>query len=104
MDFEEFESKEQKDFEIFMMRYKAQYRDFSKIGDFTYSNELTSIAYDAYLAGQQSKQADIDVLKAKIDDAFLENAKLKHVIDQVKLHNGSLGFRSMQRMIEELLK
>ena len=40
----------------------------------------------------------------KIDDAFLENAKLKHVIDQVKLHNGSLGFRSMQRMIEELLK
>ena len=40
----------------------------------------------------------------KIDAAFLENAKLKHVIDQVKLHNGSLGFRSMQRMIEELLK
>lgn len=40
----------------------------------------------------------------KIDDVFLENAKLKHVIDQVKLHNGSLGFRSMQRMIEELLK
>ena len=39
-----------------------------------------------------------------IDDVFLENAKLKHVIDQVKLHNGSLGFRSMQRMIEELLK
>lgn len=97
MDFEEFESKEQKDFEIFMMRYKPQYRDFSKIGDFTYSNELTSIAYDAYLAGQQSKQAEID-------DVFLENAKLKHVIDQVKLHNGSLGFRSMQRMIEELLK
>lgn len=60
MDFEEFESKEQKDFEIFMMRYKPQYRDFSKIGDFTYSNELTSIAYDAYLAGQQSKQAEID--------------------------------------------
>lgn len=55
-------------------------------------------------AGQQSKQAEIDALKAKIDDAFLENAKLKHVIDQVKLHNGSLGFRSMQRMIEELLK
>lgn len=42
--------------------------------------------------------------KKKIDDVFLENAKLKHVIDQVKLHNGSLGFRSMQRMIEELLK
>lgn len=40
----------------------------------------------------------------KIDDVFLENAKLKHVIDQVKLHNGSLGFRSMQRIIEELLK
>lgn len=40
----------------------------------------------------------------KIDDVFLENAKLKHVIDQVKLHNGSLGFRSMQRMIEELIK
>ena len=40
----------------------------------------------------------------KIDDVFLDNAKLKHVIDQVKLHNGSLGFRSMQRMIEELLK
>ena len=59
MDFDEFESKEQKDFEIFMMRYKPQYRDFSKIGDFTYSNELTSIAYDAYLAGQQSKQAEI---------------------------------------------
>lgn len=55
-------------------------------------------------AGQQSKQAEIDALKAKIDDAFLENAKLKHVINQVKLHNGSLGFRSMQRMIEELLK
>lgn len=54
--------------------------------------------------GQQIKQAEIDAIKAKIDDAFLENAKLKHVIDQVKLHNGSLGFRSMQRMIEELLK
>ena len=66
--------------------------------------EPTISERNAFEAGQQSKQAEIDALKAKIDDAFLENAKLKHVIDQVKLHNGSLGFRSMQRMIEELLK
>ena len=76
--------------------------------DIWYYEHQTDIGYSemkkAFEAGQQSKQAEIDALKAKIDDAFLENAKLKHVIDQVKLHNGSLGFRSMQRMIEELLK
>ena len=70
MDFEEFESKKQKDFEKFMMRYKAQYRDFSKVGDSTYSNELTSIAYDAYLAGQQSKQAEIDICEKLRDSQF----------------------------------
>lgn len=64
------------------------------------------IGLEGYAAKEawDARQAEIDALKAKIDDAFLENAKLKHVIDQVKLHNGSLGFRSMQRMIEELLK
>ena len=64
------------------------------------------IGLEGYAAEEawNARQAEIDALKAKIDDAFLENAKLKHVIDQVKLHNGSLGFRSMQRMIEELLK
>lgn len=64
------------------------------------------IGLEGYAAEEawNARQAEIDALKAEIDDAFLENAKLKHVIDQVKLHNGSLGFRSMQRMIEELLK
>lgn len=64
------------------------------------------IGLEGYAAEEawNARQVEIDVLKAKIDDVFLENAKLKHVIDQVKLHNGSLGFRSMQRMIEELLK
>lgn len=64
------------------------------------------IGLEGYAAEEawNARQAEIDALNAKIDDAFLENAKLKHVIDQVKLHNGSLGFRSMQRMIEELLK
>lgn len=76
--------------------------------DIWYYKHQADIGYSkmkkAFEVGQQSKQAEIDALKAKIDDAFLENAKLKHVIDQVKLHNGSLGFRSMQRMIEDLLK
>ena len=63
LSFDGFESKEQKDFESFMMWYKSEFRDFKKVGDFTYSNILTSIAYDSYLAGQQSKQAEIDELK-----------------------------------------
>ena len=63
LSFDGFESKEQKDFESFMMRYKSEFRDFKKVGDFTYSNILTSIAYDSYLAGQQSKQDEVDELK-----------------------------------------
>lgn len=97
MDFEEFESREQKDFEIFMMRYKAQYRDFSKIGDFTYSNELTSIAYDAYLAGQQSKQADIDALKAKID-------AIVSIVREADLSDGNSSVAIVHDEIMELLK
>lgn len=88
MDFEEeFESKAQKDFEIFMKRYKPQYRDFSKIGDFTYSNELTSIAYDAYLAGQQSRQAEINAIKNKLSaiyDASDENETVAHLLDEIQ--------------------
>lgn len=61
---------------------------------------LRKDAQDAY---EGAKWAWAEQQK-KIDDVFLENTKLKHVIDQVKLHNGSLGFRSMQRMIEDLLK
>lgn len=80
------------------MDFEEWYREAKK------TNDCGFTAKDFFEAGQQSKQAEIDALKAKIDDAFLENAKLKHVINQVKLHNGSLGFRSMQRMIEELLK
>ena len=65
------------------------------------SIQMCDYASASYLNGAwyESKEQ-----QKKINDAFLENAKLKHVIDQVKLHNGSLGFRSMQRMIEELLK
>ena len=80
------------------MDFEEWYREAKK------TNDCGFTAKDFFEAGQQSKQAEIDALKAKIDDAFLENEKLKHVINQVKLHNGSLGFRSMQRMIEELLK
>ena len=65
-------------------------------GQDTVTALATMFVFGAWYAFQEQQK--------KIDDAFLENAKLKHVIDQVKLHNGSLGFRSMQRMIEELLK
>ena len=61
-----------------------------------YDVEVCSFINGAWYTFQEQQK--------KIDDVFLDNAKLKHVIDQVKLHNGSLGFRSMQRMIEELLK
>ena len=70
LSFDGFESKEQKDFESFMMRYKQEFRDFKKVGDFTYSNILTSIAYDSYLAGQKSKQDEIDELQKRIESAM----------------------------------
>ena len=70
LSFDGFESKEQKDFESFMMRYKSEFRDFKKVGDFTYSNILTSIAYDSYLAGQQSKQDEIDELQKNFNNAL----------------------------------
>ena len=60
----DFESKEQQDFENFMLRYKSEFRDFDKVGDYTYSNTLTGIAYDSYLQGIKSQQAKIDELQA----------------------------------------
>ena len=65
-----FESKEQQDFENFMLRYKSEFRDFDKVGDFTYSNTLTGIAYDSYLQGIKSQQAKIDELQARVDEAL----------------------------------
>ena len=60
----DFESKEQQDFENFMLRYKSEFRDFDKVGDYTYSNTLTGIAYDSYLQGIKSQQSKIDELQA----------------------------------------
>ena len=68
----DFESKEQQDFENFMLRYKSEFRDFDKVGDYTYSNTLTGIAYDSYLQGIKSQQAKIDELQARIDGALKE--------------------------------
>ena len=62
----DFESKEQQDFENFMLRYKSEFRDFDKVGDYTYSNTLTGIAYDSYLQGIKSQQAKIDDLQVLI--------------------------------------
>lgn len=81
----DFESKEQQDFENFMMRYKPEFIDFDKVGDFTYSNTLTGIAYDSYLQGIKSQQAKIDELQARIDEALdmLKGRKGKILLDDI---------------------
>ena len=91
LSFDGFESKEQKDFESFMMRYKSEFRDFKKVGDFTYSNILTSIAYDSYLAGQQSKQDEIDELKRKLNEIVI-------------LVRDNTSHYYLDNMIDEILK
>ena len=83
----DFESKEQQDFENFMLRYKSEFRDFDKVGDYTYSNTLTGIAYDSYLQGIKSQQAKIDELQGRIDEAlrFYNEAKSPHNIGMIQM-------------------
>ena len=63
---EEFESKQQEEFEEFMMQYKPEFRDFDKVGDYTYSNSLTSIAYGCYLEGLRKNQEKIEVYELHV--------------------------------------
>ena len=63
----EYESKDQEDFEKFMMRYKPEFRDFDKVGDHTYSNSLTSIAYGCYLEGLRKQQEKIEVCELYVN-------------------------------------
>ena len=63
---EQFESKQQEEFEKFMLQYKPEFRDFNKVGDFTYSNSLTSIAYDCYLEGLRKNQEKIEVYELHV--------------------------------------
>ena len=104
LSFDGFESKEQKDFESFMMRYKSEFRDFKKVGDFTYSNILTSIAYDSYLAGQQSKQDEIDSLQKRLDEI---NNHLEINYDENRgddSHSYWSGYNQALRELFEILK
>lgn len=122
----DFEDINQKEFEGFMTQYKPEFRDFNKVGDFTYSNPLTSIAYDAYLAGQQSKHAEIEHRtqvsaelagelirkRAEIDalqDCIIElvkqknksNAKLDNIQEIIELKTSG-SFTSVLRKIDAI--
>lgn len=97
----EFECKEQSDFEKHMSRFKIEFRKFDKIGEFTYSDDNTSIAYDCYLAGAASRQQDVDKLQIEID-------KLQKQIDEA-LEKCCTGIRKQGgnyylELIEDILK
>ena len=62
----EYESKDQENFEKFMMRYKPEIRNFDKVGEHTYSDPLISIAYDCYLEGVRKNQEKIKVYELHV--------------------------------------
>ena len=84
---EEFESKQQEEFEKFMLQYKPEFRDLNKVGDYTYSNSLTSIAYDCYLEGLRKNQEKVKVyelhvktLKQIHENEFNEKSESSYIL------------------------
>lgn len=96
--------KEHQDFEKFMMRYKPEFRDFDKVGDSTYSNTLTGIAYDSYLQGIKSQQSKIDELQARVDEITNHvgiNFDEERDDDQ---HSYWSGYNQAMRELNDILK
>lgn len=82
------EEQKQEDFEKFMTRYKPEFRDFEKIGEGTYANPLTSIAFDCWshqLDEIDEQQKKIDAVKLKSDQIInVLNEKFQDISDQDK--------------------
>ena len=85
--FNKCESKQQEDFEKFMMRYKPEIRNFEKVGEGTYSDQITSIAYDCYLEGIAKNQEKIGVyelhvstIKAIYKNEFSEESESSYIL------------------------
>lgn len=88
---------EQKDFESFMMQYKPELRDFKKVGEFTYTNTLTSIAYDSYLAGAASRQQEVEKLQTEIESLTKDYQELT----EMYIQQGKTIYE-LQKRIDEL--